>query len=86
MTVSMPVLSAGDGVRYLMCTVAAGDGDRSRALHPCKDARASRGDGLDSVASVLGRKAEAPGFPIASSRRRLSLLPPPLGVAITLSK
>lgn len=29
MTVSMRVLSAGDGVRYLMRTVAAGDGDRS---------------------------------------------------------
>lgn len=29
MTVSMRVMSAGDGFRYLLRTVAAGDGDRS---------------------------------------------------------
>ena len=29
MTVSMRVMSAGDGYKYLLRTVAAGDGDRS---------------------------------------------------------
>jgi hypothetical protein len=29
MTVSMRVMSAGDGFRYLLKSVAAGDGDRS---------------------------------------------------------
>ena len=31
MTVSMRVMSAGDGYKYLLRTVAAGDGDRSRS-------------------------------------------------------
>ena len=35
-TVSMRVMSAGDGFRYLLRTVAAGDGDRSLSTPPTR--------------------------------------------------
>lgn len=70
MTVSMRVMSAGDGYTYLQRTVAAGDGDRSLSTPLARyyaEPGTPPGRWLGSGVAALGHGELAPG---AQCRRR----------------
>ncbi|MFC7620684.1 MobF family relaxase [Microlunatus sp. GCM10028923] len=74
MTVSMRVMSAGDGYRYLLRSVAAGDGDRSLST-PLTRYYAEKGTppGFwlgDGVAALAGGRIRA-GAPVAEAQLQL---------------
>lgn len=74
MTVSMRVMSAGDGYKYLLRTVAAGDGDRSLSTPLTRyyaEAGTPPGRWLGSGVTALGHGELAPGAQVSEAQLQL---------------
>ena len=74
MTVSMRVMSAGDGYKYLLRTVAAGDGDRSLSTPLTRyyaEAGTPPGRWLGSGVAALGQGELAPGAQVSEAQLQL---------------
>lgn len=74
MTVSMRVMSAGDGYKYLLRTVAAGDGDRSLSTPLTRyyaEAGTSPGRWLGSGMAALGHGELTPGAQVSEAELQL---------------
>lgn len=73
-TVSMRVMSAGDGYKYLLRTVAAGDGDRSLSTPLTRyyaEAGTPPGRWLGSGVTALGHGELAPGAQVSEAQLQL---------------
>lgn len=73
-TVSMRVMSAGDGYKYLLRTVAAGDGDRSLSTPLTRyyaEAGTPPGRWLGSGVPALGHGELAPGAQVSEAQLQL---------------
>lgn len=73
-TVSMRVMSAGDGYTYLLRTVAAGDGDRSLSTPLTRyyaEAGTPPGRWLGSGVTALGHGELAPGAQVSEAQLQL---------------
>ena len=75
MTVSMRVMSAGDGYKYLLRTVAAADGDRelSTPLTRYYVEAGTPGEWLGSGVASLGRGQLAVGDRVSEAQLQLSM-------------
>ncbi|WP_300081988.1 MobF family relaxase [Propioniciclava sp.] len=74
MTVSMRVMSAGDGYKYLLRTVAAGDGDRSLSTPLTRyyaEAGTPPGRWLGSGVTALGNGELTPGAQVSEAQLQL---------------
>lgn len=74
MTVSMRVMSAGDGYKYLLRTVAAGDGDRSLSTPLTRyyaGAGTPPGRWLGSGVAALGHGELTPGAQVSEAQLQL---------------
>lgn len=74
MTVSMRVMSAGDGYRYLLRTVAAGDGDRALSTPLTRyysEAGTPPGFWIGSGVRELGNGTLGPGAPVSEIQLQL---------------
>jgi conjugative relaxase-like TrwC/TraI family protein len=74
MTVSMRVMSAGDGYRYLLKSVAAGDGDRSLSTPLTRyyaEAGNPPGFWLGAGIAAFGRGSLAEGSPVSETQLQL---------------
>ncbi len=74
MTVSMRVMSAGDGYKYLLRTVAAGDGDRSLSTPLTRyyvEAGTPPGQWLGSGVTALGKAQLAVGDRVSEAQLQL---------------
>lgn len=74
MTVSMRVMSAGDGYKYLLRTVAAGDGDRSLSTPLTRyyaEAGTPPGRWLGSGVTALGHGELTPGAQVSEAQLQL---------------
>ena len=74
MTVSMRVMSAGDGYKYLLRTVAAGDGDRSLSTPLTRyyaEAGTPPGRWLGSGVAALGNGELTPGAQVSEAQLQL---------------
>ena len=73
-TVSMRVMSAGDGYKYLLRTVAAGDGDRSLSTPLTRyyaEAGTPPGRWLGSGVTALGNGELTPGAQVSEAQLQL---------------
>ncbi|AXR73397.1 hypothetical protein DCC27_002710 [Auritidibacter sp. NML130574] len=73
-TVSMRVMSAGDGYKYLLRTVTAGDGDRSLSTPLTRyyaEAGTPPGRWLGSGITALGHGELAPGSQVSEAQLQL---------------
>ena len=79
----MRVMSAGDGYKYLLRTVAAADGDRTLSTPLTRyyvEAGTPPGQWLGSGVASLGKGQLAVGDPSRGGRVRLHLLDPEVGL------